>query len=570
MILGDVYYDRSSRSYTNKKRRYNLKIEKYFKRIGASILAAVLFIQVSQVLLANNGEVVEDELVVQNEQPAADEAADGSAEGETVTDPGTGTDTATSTDPATETGTGTEEQTGTEPATSGNQGNNSGSSDKDMVNEPTERVPDSEAGKDTQTVYTYPSAPVEGKGFISRPEASEILYDMQLSNQTLFADFNNDGLEDLYVIQRENTKSGNAEAHIFSGETNYQVYIENIVIPVPGGTNIEYQAADYNADGIADLFVITKSSNDNQTTIKILNGADNYQTTLLDKELPIQKTDYPFWYFRLGDANQDGIPDLYVIKGSETGSQRTEIQVFDGGSEYEGELMQAVTAMHLLSENWDVGIGSFDEDETPDFYVIRKLNTISDKVETHVLNGAASFTEFTQHQVTHFDTVDANVDLESEEPVVPVYDFVVTPEAVNIHGVKKVETDSERTEVYLMSYRGNATISEGALLEAQRFEGLTYFWGGESLSEGVDCSGLVKMIYERFGIDMPHYSFSQRFLGEKVSVSEMQPGDIVCYDGHVGIYAGDGKLFSALGKKYGVTSNNVHYKKIITVRRFTE
>ena len=110
----------------------------------------------------------------------------------------------------------------------------------------------------------------------------------------------------------------------------------------------------------------------------------------------------------------------------------------------------------------------------------------------------------------------------------------------------------------------------GSILEyATQFIGNPYVWGGTSLTNGADCSGFVKSILAHFGIDVPHSSASIRGCGRSVSESEMQPGDIVCYSGHVGIYAGNGRLLSALGKKYGITYNSVHYKQILSVRRFT-
>ena len=104
---------------------------------------------------------------------------------------------------------------------------------------------------------------------------------------------------------------------------------------------------------------------------------------------------------------------------------------------------------------------------------------------------------------------------------------------------------------------------------AAQYVGNPYVWGGTSLTGGADCSGFVKSVLAHFGIDVPHSSASIRNCGRQVSESEMQPGDIVCYSGHVGIYAGDGRLLSALGKKYGITYNSVHYKNILSVRRFT-
>ena len=104
---------------------------------------------------------------------------------------------------------------------------------------------------------------------------------------------------------------------------------------------------------------------------------------------------------------------------------------------------------------------------------------------------------------------------------------------------------------------------------AAQYIGNPYVWGGTSLTGGADCSGFVKSVLAHFGISVPHSSAAIRGYGRSVSTSEMQPGDIVCYSGHVGIYAGDGKLLSALGKKYGITYNSVHYKQILSVRRFT-
>ena len=88
-----------------------------------------------------------------------------------------------------------------------------------------------------------------------------------------------------------------------------------------------------------------------------------------------------------------------------------------------------------------------------------------------------------------------------------------------------------------------------------------------SLTGGVDCSGFVMQVYAHFGYSLPHSSSAQRSYGQSVSLSDIQPGDIVCYNHHVGIYVGNGQIISALGKNYGVTYSSVTYKSIITIRR---
>ncbi len=102
---------------------------------------------------------------------------------------------------------------------------------------------------------------------------------------------------------------------------------------------------------------------------------------------------------------------------------------------------------------------------------------------------------------------------------------------------------------------------------AVQFLGNPYVWGGTSLTNGADCSGFVMQVYAHFGVSLPHSSSAQRNYGQSVSLSEIQPGDIVCYNHHVGIYVGDGTIISALGSNYGITYSSVTYKDIITIRR---
>ena len=100
-----------------------------------------------------------------------------------------------------------------------------------------------------------------------------------------------------------------------------------------------------------------------------------------------------------------------------------------------------------------------------------------------------------------------------------------------------------------------------------QFVGNPYVYGGSSLTSGTDCSGFVMSCYSAFGVSLPHSSSSMRSVGYGVSYDEMQPGDIVCYSGHVGIYAGNGTLLHASNKRTGITYSNVNYKKILAIRR---
>ncbi len=103
---------------------------------------------------------------------------------------------------------------------------------------------------------------------------------------------------------------------------------------------------------------------------------------------------------------------------------------------------------------------------------------------------------------------------------------------------------------------------------ALQYVGNRYVYGGTSLTKGTDCSGFVMRVYEAFGYNLPRSSYSQRSVGVKVSAEDIQPGDIVCYSGHVAIYIGDGKIVHASNARDGIKiSNDYTYRKVLSIRR---
>lgn len=102
---------------------------------------------------------------------------------------------------------------------------------------------------------------------------------------------------------------------------------------------------------------------------------------------------------------------------------------------------------------------------------------------------------------------------------------------------------------------------------ACQFIGNPYVWGGTSLTNGADCSGFVQSVYKHFGVSLPRTSSQMRGVGTGVSYSEAIPGDVICYDGHVGIYMGDGQIVNAINSSKGIGVLSATYANIITVRR---
>ena len=129
------------------------------------------------------------------------------------------------------------------------------------------------------------------------------------------------------------------------------------------------------------------------------------------------------------------------------------------------------------------------------------------------------------------------------------------------NSVSQEEYESQDTPSY--SGSGSSVVDY-----ATQFVGNPYVWGGTSLTNGADCSGFTQSVYANFGVSIPRTSYEQQNAGYEVPYSEAQPGDLICYGGHVAIYMGNGQIVHASNSRDGIKiSNDATYRTILSVRR---
>ena len=131
------------------------------------------------------------------------------------------------------------------------------------------------------------------------------------------------------------------------------------------------------------------------------------------------------------------------------------------------------------------------------------------------------------------------------------------------------ETESVQAASAAASHTTTSSAGSSVAEFALQFVGNPYEYGGTSLTNGADCSGFVMSVYENFGVSLPHSSSADRNVGTEVEggLSSAQPGDIVCYSGHVGIYIGNGQIVHASTEETGIKVSDADYRTPITVRR---
>lgn len=133
---------------------------------------------------------------------------------------------------------------------------------------------------------------------------------------------------------------------------------------------------------------------------------------------------------------------------------------------------------------------------------------------------------------------------------------------------KSSKSSNESAPAPVYATGGGSELGNSVANYACQFVGNPYVWGGTSLTNGADCSGFVMSVYNNFGVSLPHSSAADRSVGAAVGgIENAQPGDIICYSGHVAIYIGNGQIVHASTAKTGIIISSATYRSILSIRR---
>ena len=146
------------------------------------------------------------------------------------------------------------------------------------------------------------------------------------------------------------------------------------------------------------------------------------------------------------------------------------------------------------------------------------------------------------------------------------FTYAVSRKSEEVQMTQEVQENVQQTETTEVSAQ---PASNGQVIVdyACQFIGNPYVWGGTSLTDGADCSGFVQSVFAHFGISLPRTTYDQINAGVEVSYDQAMPGELICYDGHIGIYIGNGQIVNAQNPEQGIGISPATYTTILSVRR---
>lgn len=183
---------------------------------------------------------------------------------------------------------------------------------------------------------------------------------------------------------------------------------------------------------------------------------------------------------------------------------------------------------------------------------------------TKVQSGSVTGYVYTEYIITGSEAEAKAQELEADTQTEDVREVVEHAESREEEEARLAE---EAARIAEEQAANASTLGQAIVDYACQFIGNPYVWGGTSLTNGADCSGFVQSVYAHFGISLPRTTWDQEYAGRGIGYGEALPGDLILYEGHVGIYMGNGQIVNAINASKGIGIIPAACMSIKTVRR---
>jgi hypothetical protein len=263
-----------------------------------------------------------------------------------------------------------------------------------------------------------PAAALSGRKVSPLPMRLPVVLDEWASGD-LTTCFDTGGSRDLYFIKRRQTGSDSVEVHTLSAESGYTAFSaqSGSIIPESDEASGDFLiGGGVSSPGAApvrpDLFFVKRTNTDTGNNnwagnrdrrIEVIqvSGESGYRQVTSHHRTFLSQIEDSHGDFLLADFDADSKPDLFFVKRRLTSTNRVEMHILSGSSNYQNFTLQIPTALSVTDDlNGDFLLGNFDGDGVPDLYFIKRRNTESGRIEVHVLSGASQYTEFVEQVAT--------------------------------------------------------------------------------------------------------------------------------------------------------------------------
>lgn len=286
----------------------------------------------------------------------------------------------------------------------------------------------------------------------------------------------------------------------------------------------------------------------------------------------------------LYESNSEDLLSIYMESGSIT-EALTKAEYVEDLYEYDRMMLEqyqetvrevADLKEKLETEQEELLAIKEDYEEQAEYMneVIDELKGLSDNYAAQIMtarNQAAEYAAIIEQQNREIAQLQAAADSAREEErraAEAARSAEAQAVATQVAETGTVTTANNTTYDVTPIYNSGGSETGNAIASfACQFVGNPYVAGGTSLTNGADCSGFTMSVFANFGISLPRTSGDQRYVGYEVPYSEAQPGDLICYPGHVGIYIGNGMIVHASTPSGGIKIGSATYRGITTVRR---